>query len=148
VRLLEDLGRGPVALDSAIFIYWIEEHSRFAPLLDPVFDAVDRGKLAAVTSALTLLEVLIVPYQAGNLALAESYESILARGRGLRMVELDRGQLRVAAQLRAAHPSLRTPDALQIGAAMAEDCAALLTNDRQLPTIPGLDVLQLSDYTS
>ena len=44
--LLNDLGRGPVALDSSIFIYFIEEHPRFLRLLDPVFAAIERHKEA------------------------------------------------------------------------------------------------------
>jgi hypothetical protein len=38
------------------------------------------------TSALTLLEVMVVPYRAGNTALAERYEHLLMRSRAdLRM---------------------------------------------------------------
>jgi predicted nucleic acid-binding protein len=59
------------------------------------------------------------------------------------VIELDHGQLRAAAQLRAVHLKLRTPDALQIAAALSSRCVALITNDRKLPDIPGLDVLQV-----
>ena len=31
--LMADLGRGPVAVDTAIFIYFIEEQPRFLPLV-------------------------------------------------------------------------------------------------------------------
>jgi len=146
VGLIADLGQGPVAIDSVAFIYFIEEHPRFLPLVEELFAAVDGGRLAAVTSSLTLLEVMVVPYRAGDLALAERYEALLTRGRGLRLVELDRGQLRAAAQLRAVFPSLRTPDALQLAAARAAGCSALVTNDRRIPALPGLRVLELSSY--
>lgn len=53
--LIEDLGRGPVGLDTAVFIYFIEEHPRFLPLLDPIFSGVDAGQWEAVTSGVTLL---------------------------------------------------------------------------------------------
>ena len=144
--LIADLDQGPVAIDSVVFIYFIEEHPRFLPLVEELFAAVDGGRLAAVTSSLTLLEVMVVPYRAGDLALAERYEALLTRGRGLRLVELDRGQLRAAAQLRAVFPSLRTPDALQLAAARAAGCSALVTNDRRIPALPGLRVLELSSY--
>ncbi|HEX9638328.1 MAG TPA: PIN domain-containing protein, partial [Acidobacteriota bacterium] len=91
-------------------------------------------------------EVLVVPYRTGNLRHAESYERLLTRGRGLRLIEIDRTQLRAAAQLRAAYPALRTPDAFQLAAALAGVCTTLVTNDRSLPELPGLRVLQLSDY--
>lgn len=69
--LIEDIGAEPVGLDTAIFIYLIEEHPRFLPLVESVFAAVDRGRWSGVTSGVTLMEVLVVPYRAGDLALAE-----------------------------------------------------------------------------
>jgi len=35
--LMADVGRGPVGVDTAIFIYFIEEHPRFLPLVEPLF---------------------------------------------------------------------------------------------------------------
>ena len=139
------VGRGPVALDTAAFIYFIEEHPRYAPLVAQLFTDADRGVRLIVTSALTLLEVLVVPYGAGDLALAERYEAILSHSRGVRLVELDHTQLRAAAQLRAAH-RVRTPDALQLAAALTQRCGAFVTNDRAMPAVAGLRILQLSDY--
>lgn len=144
--LRDDLGPGPTALDTAPFIYFIEEHPEFVPLVAPVFEDVDAGRREVATSGLTLLEVLVVPYRAGNLALAERYEALLTRSRGVRLVEIGRGELRMAAQLRAVHPSVRTPDALQLAAALSAGCSAFVTNDRDLPALPGLRILKLRDY--
>lgn len=143
--LTEDIGTGPVGIDTAVFIYFIEEHAQFLPLVEPVFAALDAGPLQGVTSALTLLETLVAPYRAGNLSLAEQYEALLTGSGNLRLVELDRPLLRAAAQLRAAF-GVKTPDALQLAAAFAGNCTAYLTNDRDLPPVPGLRVLQLRDY--
>jgi predicted nucleic acid-binding protein len=52
----------------------------------------------------------------------------------------------MAAQLRAVHPSVRTPDALQLAAALSAGCSAFVTNDRDLPALPGLRILKLRDY--
>jgi len=146
VGLIREIGDGPLALDTVAFVYFIEAHPRFVPVLDPVFTAIDQGRLPAIASSLTLLEVLVVPYRAGNVPLAERYEQVLTRSRGLRLIDIDRAQLRTAAQLRAVHPGLRTPDAIQVSAALSGGCSALLTNDRDLPAIPGLRVLQLRDF--
>ena len=148
VGLIREIGDGPLALDTAAFIYFIEEDPRFLPILDPVFASIDEGRLPATTSSLTLLEVLVVPYRAGNSPLAEQYELVLTRSRGLHLIDLDRSQLRAAAHLRALHPGLRTPDAIQISAALSGGCSALLTNDRHLPEIPGLRILQLEDFAA
>jgi predicted nucleic acid-binding protein len=147
VGLNTALGAGPVALDTAAFIYFIEEHESYLPLLAPLFRDADRGRRVLVTSALTLLEVLVVPYRAGNAALAERYEALLTRGRGLRLVDLDHAQLRAAAQLRAV-TRMRTPDALQLAAALTQRCTAFVTNDREYPVVPGLRVVQLRDFAA
>jgi predicted nucleic acid-binding protein len=131
-------------VDTACFIYLMERHPTFAPLVRPVFEAAEGGALRLITSTLTLLEVLVVPYRAGELALAERYERLLTRGRGLTMVPIDRAQMRIAARLRAMH-GLRTPDALQLAAGLSAQASHFLTNDRRLPDLPGLRVVQLRD---
>lgn len=143
--LVEDVGSGPVALDTAPIIYFIESHGWLAPIVEPLFEAIDAGRVQAVTSAVTLLEVMVVPLRRGDLPLAELYERLLTRSRGLTLREIDRGLLKAAAQLRAA-TRIKTPDALQMSAALAERCTAFVTNDRRLPSVPGLRVIQVESY--
>lgn len=144
--LTEALGRGPIAVDTAVFIYLLEEHPTFLPLVAPMFQAADRGELEIVTSGITMLEVLVVPYRAGDLDLAARYEALLSRSRGVRLIGVDPVQLRTAAQLRAVHGT-RTPDALQLAAALTTGCSALVTNDRRFPAVSGLRIVQLSELT-
>ena len=143
--LIDDLGDGPVGLDTVVFIYFMEEHPDYVPLVDPMFLALDRGLRMGVTSGVTLLECLVVPYRSGDVDLAARYEVQLTRSRGLRLVDIDRPLLRAAAQLRATL-GIRTPDALQVAAALRERATAFVTNDRKLPSVPGLRILQLRDY--
>lgn len=142
--LKKAVGKGPVGIDTALFIYFVERHSIYASLVRPLFAAADRGELLLVTSAVTLLEVQVVPYRTGDTALAERYEMLLTHSRGLTLVDLDRDLMRTAAQLRARF-NVRTPDALQLAAALSMRCTAFVTNDRRLPEIAGLKVLQLRD---
>jgi predicted nucleic acid-binding protein len=145
VGLIASLPEGPVAIDTAIVIYLMERNERYLPVVRPLFDAADRGGLELVTSAVTLLEVLVVPYRAGDADLAARYEALLTRSRGLTMVDLDRPLLRAAAQLRAVH-GVRTPDALQLAAALTRRCGCFLTNDRRMPELPTLPVVQLREF--
>lgn len=143
--LLKDLGDGPVALDTSIFLYFIEEHPLYLPLVEPLFEAIDTGELEAVTSSLTLLEVLVVPFRFSNAVLIERYETLLTKSQGLRLVDLDRDFLRAVAQVRASTRA-KTPDAIQLAAAMAAGCPVFLTNDDRIPELPSLRVLVLDDY--
>jgi predicted nucleic acid-binding protein len=143
--LIDDLKPGPLALDTQILIYFIEEDGRYLPLIKPLFEAIDRGDLAAVTSGLSLMEVLVVPYRSGSAALADRYESLLTNSRGLRFIEVDRRLLKAAAQLRATF-KLKPPDAIQVAAALVGNCKSFLTNDRRIPSIPGLKTFELRNY--
>ena len=142
--LADDAGPGAVALDAAAFIYYIEDDPRYAQLLEPIFTRAGRD-VTVVTSAMTLLEVLVVPIRLGHAQLADRYDQLLTRSRGIKLVDITRDQLRAAASLRAVLP-LKTPDALQVVAATSAGCGVFVTNDRRLPPIPGLRVIQLSDY--
>jgi hypothetical protein len=82
VGLIDEVGAGLVALDTAAFIYFIEEHPLYLPPLLPVFAAADEERRTIVTSAVTLLEVLVVLYRAGNLPLANRYEALLSSQQG------------------------------------------------------------------
>lgn len=143
--LMDDLGSGRVGVDTAIFIYFIEGASVWLPLITPLFRAADNGQIELVTSSITLLEVLVVPFRANNGALAARYEALLTNGRGIRLIEVTRDQLRRASRLRAL-TGVRTPDALQLSAAQEAGCSRFLTNDRRLPAVLGLRILQLASY--
>ena len=140
--LIEEVGRGPVGLDTPPFIYLIEEPPQYLPIVRSVFAAITAGTLAGATSALTLLETLVQPHRVGNAPLAEQYEAILTRSRGLRLEEISRAVLRTAAHLRALS-GIKTPDAIQLATAMIAKCPVYLTNDRDLPAIAGIRILQV-----
>ncbi len=145
--LIDDLGPGRIGVDTAIFIYFIEAAPVWLPLITPLFYAADAGQLELITSSVTLLEVLVIPLRKGNDALALRYEALLTNSRGVRLIEVNRHHLRRAARLRAL-TGLRIPDALQLSAAQETGCSAFLTNDRRLPEVPGLRILQLASYVA
>ncbi len=144
--LTETVGTGLIAVDTALFTYLIEEHPRFLAPARALFARADTGEIEIVTSALTLLEVLVVPLRANDSVLAARYDALLTKSRGVHVVDLSRDQLRTAAQLRAQHAGLRTPDAIQLAAAISRGCRTFVTNDRRMPAPDGLRVLQLSEF--
>src|SRR2546430_10277334 len=137
--LMADLGGGPLGVDTAIFIYCIEEHPQLLPLVEPLFREVNEGRKELVTSALTLLEVLVVPYRSGDHLLAGRYEALLTQSRGVHVADISRDHLRAAAELRAA-TGVKTPDSLQVVAALAGGPAPALSAQRAPPTPAGLSL--------
>ena len=131
-----------IGLDSTPLIYFIEESPAYLETVRPFFEALDRAECSAVTSVVTLLEVLVHPLRHNDQKLAEHYRDILLNSEGLTTVLLSQEIAEKAAQLRAAS-NLRTPDAIQIATALHEGASFFLTNDTRLPSIPGLTILVL-----
>jgi predicted nucleic acid-binding protein len=108
--LIEAVGAGPVALDTAPFIYFIEEHPQYAPVVKPLFEAIDDGAVEAVTTGITLIEALVVPLRLNDRELADRYEDLLTGSRGLRLLDLDeRSSEPLLRSARQAASAFRTP---------------------------------------
>ncbi len=84
--VIERIARRPVFIDTAPFIYLIERHPRYHPIIRPVFESLSVGSFAGATSVLTLLEVLVQPLRNGRADLAREYRSILTESSGLRLM--------------------------------------------------------------
>jgi predicted nucleic acid-binding protein len=130
-----------VGLDTAPLIYFIEENPTYIETARHFFEAMDRGSFLVVTSTVTLLEVLVHPLRSNNRELATEYRDILLNSR-LMTLEVSNTVAEQAAQLRATH-NIRTPDAIQISAALHAGATHFFTNDIRLPEIPGIQILSL-----
>jgi predicted nucleic acid-binding protein len=126
-----------VALDTAPLIYFIEQHPDYAARLKPFFQAADRREFRIVTSLVTLIEVLVHPLRHGRADLASQYRDILLRSPALTAFPIDETIAEEAARLRAAH-RIKTPDAIQLATAIRAGAACFLTNDANLPGLPGV----------
>lgn len=130
-----------VGLDTAPLIYFIEENPTYIETVRLFFEAMDRGSFLVVTSTVTLLEVLVHPLRSNNRELAAEYRDILLNSR-LVTLEVSNAIAEQAAQLRATH-NIRTPDAIQISAALDAGATHSFTNDIRLPDIPSLQIISL-----
>ena len=133
-----------LGLDTAPLIYYVEEHSRYVEVMQEIVEHIDRGSVHAVTSVVTLIEVLTHPLRHKNEALAERYRHLLGYGRNLSLRDITRPVAERTAALRVQY-NLRTPDALQLAVALDAGCEAFLTNDRQLQRVTEMRVLLLDE---
>ena len=84
------------------------------------------------------------PFRHNNITLAEDYRSILLNSANVTTVGISESVAEQAASLRAQH-NIRTPDAIQLAAAIQEDATFFLTNDSELPKLSSLSLLVLDD---
>jgi len=144
---LDRLRNSVIGLDTAPFIYFIEKHPIYFPILQPFFEAVDSGDIQVVTSTLTLTEVLVMPYRTGNQRLAIDYARILLNSRNLIVLPVSDAIAEEAARIRAAH-NHRTPDAIQIATALMGNAKAFLTNDFAFQSFPRMQIILLDQLRS
>lgn len=128
-----------IALDTSIFIYYLEANPSYVEMASEVFTWLERSPHTGVTSSITMTELLVQPYRAGNEALVNLYYGLISTFPNLEWVAPDLGIADTAAQIRAQH-RLRTPDALQAATAIRRGATALLTNDADLMRVSQLEV--------
>ena len=82
MSLLDDLPDGAiVGIDTAPFIYLIEQHAVYDTIVTPFFrDRIKPGQNHGVTSVITVSEVLVQPLRRKEPELIGRYESVLRRG--------------------------------------------------------------------
>lgn len=143
--LINDLRGRLVYLDANIFIYALNGFPEFAPTLGELFNDIERGAISAATSELTLAELLVIPFRHNNTEEEKRCRMILRPLPHLSLLPIALDVLESMARLRAANPSIRTPDAIHAATAQSAQCDVFLTNDRRLKTIAGLNIVQLSE---
>jgi predicted nucleic acid-binding protein len=135
-----------VGIDSAIFIYQIENHPVYQSLARIVLSGIVDRHYEGVTSVITLMELTVHPWRANLERVAREFETLLVRFPNLHLVEINRDTARHAARLRARF-GLRTPDALQVAAVLDQGATALVTNDLGLRHLSGLlDIIILREF--
>ena len=135
-----------IGLDTSPFIYYIEENEKYIDLVDGIFEAVrsDETELQAVTSMVTLIEVLVKPIADGKEHLANRYRAFLLGSKGLSTFPLTELIAEQAATLRAKY-RIRTPDSIQIATAIVVDAQKFVCNDNSLKKVTEIEIIMLDD---
>jgi predicted nucleic acid-binding protein len=120
-----------VYVDANILIYIVEGNKALASELKQIVEALDAGVLQAVTSELTLAEVLIGPLRMRDLQVADTYRALLRSSKVLRTVPVSVAILERSAAIRC-NSMTALPDAIHLATAELAGCKYFLTEDRQL----------------
>lgn len=133
-----------LGFDTSPFIYFVEEHLSYLNIMDEIIRRVDQGKISGYSAVITLTEVLVKPKKLGNTDLEQEYQALLEQSRNFDLVRITEKIAKEAADLRSRY-TIRTPDALQIAAAIDVGCQAFLTNDKRLKSVSDLTILVLDE---
>ncbi len=133
-----------VALDTSIFIYQVEANPKYYSLSDVVFEWLEKQGNEAVTSTLSLTELLVPAYREGNEKRIQTYYGLFRTYPSLTWIPPDLEVADVAARMRAAY-GLKTPDAIQAATAIYSGASAFLTNDPIFKRLKETEILILDE---
>ena len=128
--------------ETAPLIYYVEENPTYVAKMDAIIEAIEDRPIEAVSSVITLTEVLTRPVKLGNARLEREYRDILLHSGEFRLLTITVRIAESAAALRARY-NLRTPDALHVAASIDARCDAFLTNDAGIKRVTEITVTAL-----
>lgn len=132
------------ALDTPVFIYQMQAHPRYFVHTDEIFSWLERSGSRAITSTVTMTELLVQPYRDDDEKRADDFLGLLSTYPNLDWIAPNLQIAVIGARIRARH-RLQTPDALQAATALHVKASALITNDPVFERVQELEVLVLDD---
>lgn len=130
-----------IGLDSNIFSYHFHKHPIFGPLAKEIFDALSINKLRAVTSIITLTEILSVKVVGSRV---KQLEIQFSETPNLTTLDVNHEIASEAAKIRREY-GLRLPDAIQLATAVVTNQQAFISNDDKLKRVKEIKVIILDD---
>jgi predicted nucleic acid-binding protein len=135
-----------IGLDTSVFIFQVEENPKYLDLVKPIFAWLDGPRTRAVTSTITMLELLVQPYRLSDIDRVNQFYALLSTYPHLDWIAPTLEIADRAAMLRAEF-RLRTPDALQAATALASQATGFVSNDPVFLKVPGLEAVILDDLS-
>lgn len=133
-----------IGLDTSPFIYHFEANEVYTSFTIPLFRLIEEGTVKAVTTTVTLMEILVRPIAEGRMDVVEDYKYVLQNFPNLTLLDVDMEVAEKAAEIRAKY-RVRPPDAIQLGAAILFDAEAFITNDRELSKVREIEVVIMDE---
>ncbi len=99
--------------------------------MDELFDLVNQGQINALTSPITITEIMSHPRRLGLEDVAYAYKLLLVNFPNLTIPSIDAAVADKAAALRTTY-GLKTPDALQLATGIIHHASAFITFDREI----------------
>jgi predicted nucleic acid-binding protein len=133
-----------IAIDTSVFIYHVQGNPSYVSATDRIFAWLERPSSSAVTSCISMTELLVQPIREGNEQRVGEFFALLTRYPHLEWVPATLQIAALAARFRSEH-RLRTPDALQAATAVHASAGGLITNDAAFKRFSEFKVLVLDD---
>ena len=122
--------RGLIYLDANVFIDAYEGEPSLSEPAKALLDHLRRERGLAVTSELSLAEVLVRPETEGNVIGKRAYLDLLVWSGCVELVPVTRDLLYLSARLRGVHsPKLRLADSIHLATSVERRCQVFVSRD-------------------
>ncbi len=140
-----DLKSGDIIfLDTAPFICFFEEHPDYFPALEMLFAKLYETGAQAITSIITYIELTTLPARQGKKKLVRKYRDYLSNSDNISLFPLDMNIADHVVHLRARY-QFKTPDAIQLGTAVACGADYIITSDKAWQRFEEVDVVLVGE---
>jgi len=131
--------------DPMLFIYWLEDHPKFAARVDAIHTRMEERRDQLITGAFTFGEVLVGAYRKGALQAADESLRVL-RSLVAEVVPFTIETAERYASIRAT-PGITPADAIHLACAAQAGTDLFLTNDKSLlgKIVPGIQFIASLD---
>lgn len=119
-------------------------HAKYLPLTEELVSWLGKAGNTAVTSTLSLTELLVPGYREGNQSRVDAFYSLVTTYPNLNWCPVTMNVGDVAARFRATY-GLKTPDAIQAAIAVENGATGFATNDMTFRRLNQLEVVILGD---
>ena len=136
-----------IFLDTAPFIYFFERHPEHYRPLETLFSQLYDTGAQAITSIITYIELTTHPARLGEGRLVRKYRDYLTNSENISLFPLNMDIADHVVNLRAKH-RFKTPDAIQLGTAVACGADYVLTNDKAWQRFTEVKVVLISELAS
>ncbi len=128
-----------VFIDTAPFIYYIEDNKQFCDKVENILCDCLINEISMVTSVITYMEFSVIPERTKKIKIISNFKEILLK-LSIPLIEIDLSIAGYAAKLRAKYSFLKGLDALQLSVAIKNNCDTFVTNDRELAKIKEIKI--------
>lgn len=91
-----------------------------------------------------MLEVLVKPFEKNAVEIAQKYKNLILNSNNLYVIEITEIVIEEASKLRAKY-KIKTPDAIQIAAAILYNVDLIISNDKELEKINEVKIVSLDN---
>ena len=134
-----------IFFDTSPFIYLLEGHAEYGPLVNTLILREIADQSTFITSVITLAEFGVIPYRNNRMDIIADFEQIIDE-LSFEMINIEAKHAKLSFQLRSRYESLKAFDALQLSCAILAGCDFFFTNDYRLKNIQEIKVVTIDEY--